>query len=66
MKNLRYIEKVWTGPMANSIDTRVRAAIWDTMRLAASLATGPSKRKIEAELKADMELFDKFGQPRKP
>jgi hypothetical protein len=44
---LRMIEKQWTGPMANPVETRVRFAMWHAMRLAATLARGRSRAHSE-------------------
>ena len=65
-RDLREIERGWTGPMANTITTRVRFAIWDTMRLAATIAGGEAEARILNVLNADMDFFDKYGERRAP
>jgi hypothetical protein len=64
METLRGIEKNWTAPMANSVETRVRFAMWDAMRIAAGLATGKSRKVILDALHADEALFDESGSKR--
>lgn len=61
-ESLNYIERCWTGPMANSVQTRVRYAMWDTMRLAARIAGGKARLKVLRELQRDMRLFNKWGE----
>ena len=58
---LRKIEDNWAGPMANTIETRVRFAMWDAMRLAARLAARGGAPAVLAALKKDQALFDRSG-----
>lgn len=56
-KSLIEIERCWSGPMANDITTRVRFAMWDAMRLAASLAKGECRKRILGVLRNDERLM---------
>lgn len=62
---LRTIEANWTRSMANSVETRVRFAMWDAMRLAAAIAGGNGGRSIMKALHRDTSLFDESGHERK-
>lgn len=60
-KGLREIEKAWSGPMGNEINTRIRFATWDALWLAISVSTGKSRDAIMRLLNEDMAKFDRYG-----
>lgn len=61
---LQGIEEVWSGPMANSLRTRIRFAIWQAMDLAAKMAEKTSKTaasEIKRELGKERSRYDESG-----
>lgn len=63
-KSLRRIEKIWDSPMGNSRTTRIRFAMWDTLRLAARHVDGDARRTILRLLREDEAQFEKSGHGR--
>lgn len=63
---LARIEASWASPMANSDTTRVRFAMWATMRYAAKIANGPSRAAIMRAVRRDEALFDRSGLGARP
>lgn len=61
-KDLRSIESIWAGPMANNVTTRVRYSMWDAVRWAANLVDQDAKKTILAALDEDIKLFNRKFQ----
>lgn len=59
------IETVWSGPMANTVNTRIRFALWELAGYLADVA-GKTSKTAKAEILRQLELeksqYDEQGR----